>query len=73
MKILLIKLIRLYQKIPGNFHNSCRYIPTCSNYAIEALEKHGTIKGCYLLVKRILRCNPWGGSGYDPVPERKKK
>lgn len=73
MKILLIKMIRLYQKIPGNFHNSCRYIPTCSNYAIEALEKHGTIKGSYLTIKRILRCNPWGGSGYDPVPERKKK
>lgn len=73
MKILLIKMIRLYQKIPGNFHNSCRYIPTCSNYAIEALEKHGTIRGSYLTIRRILRCNPWGGSGYDPVPERKKK
>ncbi len=73
MKILLIKMIRLYQKLPGNFHNSCRYIPTCSNYAIEALEKHGSIKGSYLTIKRILKCNPWGGSGYDPVPERKKK
>lgn len=73
MKILLIKMIRLYQKIPGNFHDSCRYIPTCSNYAIEALEKHGSIRGSYLTIKRILRCNPWGGSGYDPVPERKKK
>ena len=66
-------MIRLYQKIPGKFHDSCRYIPTCSNYAIEALEKHGTIRGSYLTIKRILRCNPWGGSGYDPVPERKKK
>jgi putative membrane protein insertion efficiency factor len=73
MKILLIKMIRLYQKIPGNFHNSCRYTPTCSNYAIDAIEKHGFIKGSYLAIKRILRCNPWGGYGYDPVPERKKK
>ncbi len=47
---------------------SCRYTPTCSKYAIEALKKHGPIKGLYLSVKRILSCNPWGGSGYDPVP-----
>ncbi len=52
---------------------SCRYTPTCSQYAIEALQKHGPFKGFYLSVKRILSCNPWGGSGYDPVPELKKK
>lgn len=52
---------------------SCRYTPTCSQYAIEALQKHGPFKGFYLSVKRILSCNPWGGSGYDPVPEPKKK
>ena len=68
MKYILIKLIRFYQKIPGNFHASCRHIPTCSNYAIEALEYHGFIKGSYLIIKRILRCNPFGTSGYDPVP-----
>lgn len=73
MKNILIELIKLYKKIPGNFHSNCRFTPTCSTYAIEALEKYGAIKGIYLSVKRIIRCNPWGSSGYDPVPERKKK
>ena len=73
MKNVLIKLIKLYQKIPGKFHNNCRFTPTCSNYAIEALEKYGTIKGIFLTIKRLLRCTPWGESGYDPVPERRKK
>ncbi len=50
---------------------SCRYTPTCSQYTIEALKKHGPFKGLYLSAKRILSCNPWGGSGYDPVPEPK--
>lgn len=48
--------------------NSCRYTPTCSVFALQALRKHGPIKGMYLAVRRILRCHPWGGSGYDPVP-----
>ena len=47
---------------------SCRFTPTCSAYALEAIKKHGPIKGLYLAVRRILRCHPWGGSGYDPVP-----
>ena len=47
---------------------SCRFTPTCSAYAVEAIKKHGPIKGFYLAVRRILRCHPWGGSGYDPVP-----
>ncbi len=47
---------------------SCRFTPTCSRYAIEALRKYGPVKGSWLAIKRILRCNPWGGSGYDPVP-----
>ena len=72
MKNVLIKLIKLYQKIPGKFHNNCRFTPTCSNCAIEALEKYGTIKGIFLTLKRLSRCTPWGGSGYDPVPERRK-
>ena len=72
MKNVLIKLIKLYQKIPGKFHNNCRFTPTCSNYAIEALEKYVTIKCIFLTLKRLLRCTPWGGSGYDPVPERRK-
>lgn len=68
MKKLLIALIKLYQKIPGPWHNACKYHPTCSNYAIEALEKHGTLKGSWLTVKRICRCNPFSKGGYDPVP-----
>jgi len=73
MKKILIWLIRGYQKIPGNFHELCRHIPTCSNYAIEAIERHGSLKGSLLAFKRVLRCNPFGTSGYDPVPERKRK
>lgn len=49
---------------------NCRYQPTCSAYALEALEKHGALKGSLLAAGRICRCHPWGGSGYDPVPER---
>lgn len=48
--------------------NSCRYTPSCSTYAVEALKKHGPFKGTVLSVKRIVSCNPWGGHGYDPVP-----
>ena len=72
MKRILIAFIKLYQKIPGNFHNNCRHIPTCSNYGIDAIEEWGAIKGSYLTVKRILRCNPWGSSGYDPVPRKEE-
>ena len=52
---------------------TCRYDPTCSHYAIEALQTHGFLKGTYLAIKRIGSCHPWGGSGYDPVPEKDKK
>ncbi|MEL6792288.1 MAG: membrane protein insertion efficiency factor YidD [Pseudomonadota bacterium] len=51
---------------------NCRYHPTCSAYALEALEKHGAIKGSWLAARRILRCHPFGGSGFDPVPEKPK-
>lgn len=71
MKKILICLIRIYQKIPGNFHHMCRHTPTCSHYAIEAIEEYGAIKGSYLSIKRILRCNPFGTSGYDPVKKRR--
>lgn len=72
MKKVLIKLIRIYQKIPGPWHFSCRYIPTCSEYAIEAIDIYGVFKGGIMAIKRILRCNPWGGSGYDPVIKEDK-
>ncbi len=73
MKKVLIGVIKVYQKIPGPWHDSCRHIPTCSNYMIEAIDKHGSLKGTYLGIKRICRCNPWGTSGYDPVPVNNKK
>lgn len=73
MKYLLIGLIKIYQLIPGPWHDMCRYTPTCSNYSIEALKRFGAFKGSILSVKRILRCAPWGGMGYDPVPEKEKK
>lgn len=66
---LLIYPIRLYQRyISPILPPACRFTPTCSQYAVEALQKHGPVKGLYLAVRRILRCHPWGGSGYDPVP-----
>ena len=66
---LLIGLIRLYQvTLSPYIGRACRYTPTCSNYGIEAIRKHGPFKGSWLTLKRVLSCNPWGGSGYDPVP-----
>ena len=66
---LLILPIRFYQKFISPLKPpTCRFTPTCSQYAIEAIRKHGPFKGLALAVWRILRCNPWGGSGYDPVP-----
>ena len=73
MKNILLYGIDLYQKIPGRFHFSCRHIPTCSNYAKEAIQVYGARKGSLLAIKRILKCNPWGTSGYDPVPKKGKK
>lgn len=64
-----IALVRLYQVVISPWLGpKCRYTPTCSNYAIEALKKYGVFKGLWLTVKRVSRCHPWGGSGYDPVP-----
>lgn len=69
MKSIAILLIRFYQgAISPHLPAACRYQPTCSQYAIEAIGKYGFFKGGFLALKRICRCYPWGGSGYDPVP-----
>ena len=66
---ILILPVRFYQKfISPLTPPSCRFTPTCSQYAVEALRKHGPVKGLWLAIRRILRCHLWGGSGYDPVP-----
>ncbi len=66
---LLILPIRFYQmSISPMLPPSCRYTPSCSSYAVEALRRHGPLRGSWLALRRILRCHPWGGSGYDPVP-----
>jgi len=78
MKILLttslIWLIKSYQKwISPLFPAKCRYQPTCSQYCVEALQKHGFWRGGFLGLKRIFSCHPWGGSGYDPVPKKEDR
>ena len=74
MKYLLIGLVKLYRKfISPLFPPSCRFYPTCSAYAIEALQVHGAVKGSALAFRRILRCNPLGAGGIDPVPPKKAK
>jgi putative membrane protein insertion efficiency factor len=69
LSMIMIGLIKLYQvTLSPYIGRACRYTPTCSNYGIEAIRKYGPFKGGWLTLKRILSCNPWGGSGYDPVP-----
>lgn len=69
MRTVLTFLIKFYQRaISPLFPPACRFTPTCSAYALEAIQKYGAGKGTWLAIKRILRCHPWGGSGYDPVP-----
>ena len=69
MRTLLILLVRAYQvTLSPLFSGCCRIEPSCSNYMIEALQRHGVFKGLYLGIRRLLRCHPFGGSGYDPVP-----
>ncbi|MDG2020021.1 MAG: membrane protein insertion efficiency factor YidD [SAR86 cluster bacterium] len=69
VKKVFIKIIKIYQKtISPLLGQNCRYHPTCSQYAIEALTLHGVFYGSFLAIKRIIKCNPWGGSGIDNVP-----
>ncbi len=74
MRKILILPIRAYQYlISPLLPSSCRYTPTCSQYAIEALQKHGVFVGSWMAIKRIGRCHPWHEGGYDPVPENSKQ
>jgi len=75
MNKFLIFVIKLYKKaispvLTVLFGNACRFTPSCSQYTIEALEKYGAARGLVLGIKRFSKCHPWGGSGFDPVPER---
>ena len=70
LKALGVKLIKFYQKYLSK--GTCMYIPSCSEYTLEAILKHGFFKGCFLGFKRILRCNPWSKGGFDKVPDKKR-
>ncbi len=68
-RFVFMALIRVYQKVISPLlPNACRYTPTCSQYGLEAIQKHGPWKGLWLALRRFARCGPWGGHGYDPVP-----
>ena len=69
MNKLIIKLIKMYQSVPTNMHNACRFTPTCSNYALDAFSNFNFFKASYLTIKRLLKCRPFGKYGYDPIPK----
>lgn len=74
MKKLLIWMIKFYRgSISSRTAPSCKFIPTCSQYGLEAIERFGALKGCGLTLWRVLRCNPWSRGGYDPVPEKTRR
>ncbi|MGQ0520467.1 MAG: membrane protein insertion efficiency factor YidD [Actinomycetota bacterium] len=62
--------VRVYQAVRAGRPSPCRYEPSCSNYALEALREHGAVRGGWLTIRRLGRCHPWGGLGFDPVPVR---
>ena len=64
--------VRLYQAARAGRPSPCRYVPSCSTYALEALEEHGALRGAWLAARRLGRCHPWGGLGFDPVPARER-
>ena len=69
MKKIILKLINLYTITPLSSHKMCRFTPTCSEYAKQAISKYGVLKGLFLSIKRILKCHPFGKYGYDPLKE----
>ena len=72
MRFLVLKIIRVYQKyLSPLLGPSCRFHPTCSEYALQAVETYGVFRGGFLAAKRVLKCNPWGGCGADPLPKDK--
>ncbi|MFS0690926.1 membrane protein insertion efficiency factor YidD [Sporosarcina sp. 179-K 8C2 HS] len=74
MKTILIGIITIYQKIISPLTPpSCRFYPTCSHYGVEAIQKHGALKGAWLTIRRILKCHPFHEGGFDPVPDKTDK
>lgn len=69
VRAVLIRIIGLYQGLRGGRPSPCRFWPTCSAYAVDAIERHWAARGSFLALRRVLRCHPWGGRGVDPVPE----
>lgn len=69
----LYALVRFYQVLRAGRPSPCRFDPTCSTYALEAITKHGSVRGSLLAMKRVGRCHPWGGAGWDPVPEPRSR
>ena len=70
MRAIALAMIRLYQRLASPFtRGACRYVPSCSEYALEAVGRHGVVRGAWLAARRLMRCHPLGPSGYDPVPQ----
>jgi putative membrane protein insertion efficiency factor len=74
MRSLVLRFLRFYKaQISPQLPPACRYTPTCSEYAMEAVDRHGVIRGGWLAVRRLVSCNPWSHGGYDPVPQAKAR